>query len=581
MPKTHRTFLLTFALFLLSVVPSLASRRTATITLGRNPEPPFCAENPGGTVNIFWNIQHTTTPDYVDYKLQDPTRTIDIEHEVYYDDDGLVVSRNWTIPPGSIDGKYWVRLEYHSYESGFEAAAEVTFYVCSSSGDVVAHKYKDANCNGALDPSDPPLANWWLCLESPSRERVCRRTDANGTVSWSGIPVGNYRIYELPVAGWTAVGPTSYQVVVQHEGVTEVGFLNYRYEECIGACCLADGSCIPTRAEQCAAQNGTFIGLGTTCTPNPCPPPTGACCLPDGTCILLSLTDCNEQAGRYLGNQTVCDPNPCPQPQGACCFTDGHCQVMYAAECEAQGGTYHGHFTLCNPNPCDQPMGACCFVDGHCTMMTTADCFGEGGTWQGVGVSCEPNPCPQPHGACCFVDGHCEVVTASECATAGGTYQGNDTACEPNPCPQPPEACCFPSDGHCEFMVAEDCVRMGGVPQGFGSMCNPNPCPQPPGACCFPNGDCVMMTEADCLNQLGDFLGISVACTPENPCPQPPAYGACCLDDQGHCVLLTPQQCQDQHGIYQGDNTTCEPENPCPITPARTTTWGRIKSTYR
>ena len=64
------------------VVPALA-QRVATITLGRDPEPPYCVQNPGGTVQIFWNIQHTTTPRKVEYFLQDPTRTINLEHQTY------------------------------------------------------------------------------------------------------------------------------------------------------------------------------------------------------------------------------------------------------------------------------------------------------------------------------------------------------------------------------------------------------------------------------------------------------------------------------------------------------------------
>jgi hypothetical protein len=259
-------------LFVLTT-PVLASNRVATITLGRDPEPPFCVMDPGGTVRIFWNIKHTTTPDFVDYKLQDPTRTINIEHQVYDGDTGLNVDRNWTVPSGSVDGKYWVRIEYHSFESGNEADAEVTFFVCEQAGDITAHKYNDTNCNGVLDSGDQPIQNWWLCIETPSRDRICRRTDANGQAQWLGIPTGHYRVFELPVNGWTPIGPDSYDVDVLPGGQISVDFLNYQYDACFGACCFPDGSCTQVRPDQCDAGGGVFHGLGTLCDPNPCPQP--------------------------------------------------------------------------------------------------------------------------------------------------------------------------------------------------------------------------------------------------------------------------------------------------------------------
>jgi len=35
----------------------------------------------------------------------------------------------------------------------------------------------------------------------------------------------------------------------------------------------------------------------------------GACCLPDGTCMVTAPENCS---GQYMGDGTVCDPNPCP-----------------------------------------------------------------------------------------------------------------------------------------------------------------------------------------------------------------------------------------------------------------------------
>ena len=134
----HRVSLIAFLFCAILAAPAAAQPfglpevswddREATISLGRDPEPPYCAENPGGTVDISWNIEHTSTPNYVYYKLEDPTRTIILEDETYPGSTGLTVNRTFTIPPGSMNGKYWIRVEYWSFEVGNEANAEVTFY---------------------------------------------------------------------------------------------------------------------------------------------------------------------------------------------------------------------------------------------------------------------------------------------------------------------------------------------------------------------------------------------------------------------------------------------------------------------
>lgn len=115
-----------------------AAEQDATITLGTDPEPPESVENPGGTVTIFWEIAHATTPDSVCFAIEDPTRTITVEQETYPGDTGLVVTRDWTVPEGLEDGTYWACVAYWSAEIGLEAYAEVGFLVLTvpSSGDI-------------------------------------------------------------------------------------------------------------------------------------------------------------------------------------------------------------------------------------------------------------------------------------------------------------------------------------------------------------------------------------------------------------------------------------------------------------
>lgn len=137
-----------------------------------------------------------------------------------------------------------------------------------------------------------------------------------------------------------------------------------------GACCAAaTGACTVSDQASCT---GTFQGLGTNCSPNPCPQPnTGACCAA-GSCSLTTQAQCS---GTYQGNNTSCSPNPCPQATGACCATAGTCSIQTLAACTTAGGTYRGNGTSCLPNPCPAPSGVCC-TGATCATSTAANCTG-------------------------------------------------------------------------------------------------------------------------------------------------------------------------------------------------------------
>ena len=145
------------SLLTVTSIHAISGPLEATISLGRDPEPPYCVLNPGGVVDISWDIEHTTTPNYVYYKLEDPTRTIIYEEQTYPGSTGITINRQWTVPAGAPDGKYWIRIEYWSFEAGNEANAEVTFYVCSGTGDICVEKWEDSNTSLELDAGDTPL----------------------------------------------------------------------------------------------------------------------------------------------------------------------------------------------------------------------------------------------------------------------------------------------------------------------------------------------------------------------------------------------------------------------------------------
>jgi hypothetical protein len=80
----------------------------------------------------------------------------------------------------------------------------------------------------------------------------------------------------------------------------------------------------------------------------------GACCFCDGHCEFVCQSVCD---GTFLGEGITCYPNPCPGcVMGACCFMDLHCEVLTQEACVTANGTYMGDFVPCTPGVCDTPV---------------------------------------------------------------------------------------------------------------------------------------------------------------------------------------------------------------------------------
>lgn len=88
--------------------------------------------------------------------------------------------------------------------------------------------------------------------------------------------------------------------------------INYNAPVIQGACCLMDDSCVVLTPANCSGQGGMYQGDGTTCTPDPCVPPTGACCFDDTTCQVLTSIDCAAMGGSYQGDGGSCTIDLCP-----------------------------------------------------------------------------------------------------------------------------------------------------------------------------------------------------------------------------------------------------------------------------
>ncbi|MCC7143665.1 MAG: hypothetical protein IT349_16315 [Candidatus Eisenbacteria bacterium] len=142
-------------------------------------------------------------------------------------------------------------------------------------------------------------------------------------LGWSGC--GDF---ELPGAGWPETPGTGTSITwdtARTDQVLQVyGFYGYSYYAEPAQFCLipnpdqggyfGDDS-IPSILDPIADYG--CLGFGTPGYA-PCPtvePEVGACCLADGTCLLLSESDCLAQGGNWLGpDSDSCDPNPCAVP---------------------------------------------------------------------------------------------------------------------------------------------------------------------------------------------------------------------------------------------------------------------------
>ena len=270
-----------------------------------------------------------------------------------------------------------------------------------------------------------------------------------------------------------------------------------------GACCYGYMPCLVTTWDDCTATGGSYMGNGTEC--NSC---VGACCSYMGGCIVTDPLDCWYLfMGVFMGYGSDCDPDPCP-PVAACCWPDGWCSVTNEVACP---GIWHPEWPDCGVAQCLPPTGACCFEHEDCEQLTQAACTTAGGLAWFVDLSCVPNPCAQPIGACCYPDGTCAPTASGDCT---GIWHAEWADCTVAQCPQPTAACCYP-DGSCAVTEELACT---GVWHPEWADCIVAQCPQPPaGACCFAGSDCEVLTASECAALEGDYKGQGTTCDP-NPC---------------------------------------------------------------
>lgn len=204
----------------------------------------------------------------------------------------------------------------------------------------------------------------------------------------------------------------------------------------IGALNCGPISCVPNggfvRFSQLAAglcrPSGDWV-LRVAYRPLDCQPGVGACCI-NGVCSVRTATDCAANSGSYLGDGSTCSGVNCPTPNQACCFAStGGCLNLNPNSCTGAGGVPGGPGSNCSNYVCF-PMGACCLPDGSCIGPVSPEtCASQGGTFEGNNSSCGSVNCPLPTGACCFGNGFCLELPELDCATAGASWAGVGTTC--------------------------------------------------------------------------------------------------------------------------------------------------------
>ena len=176
-------------------------------------------------------------------------------------------------------------------------------YTATCTGQMTA-----TTCNTTTYDSDLVVYNGCDCGTLSSHLLGCN-DDGTGCANFSSIvivPVVLGQCYFIRVGGWNA----------GNEGTGTLNVSCVDLSTTPGACCHTDDTCTQEVFAGCNAIGGTFQGVNTPCSPNPCIEPPGACCFEDDTCSQEVPEDCNLMGGTFQGFNLPCSPNPCAQSAG-------------------------------------------------------------------------------------------------------------------------------------------------------------------------------------------------------------------------------------------------------------------------
>jgi hypothetical protein len=193
----------------------------------------------------------------------------------------------------------------------------------------------------------------------------------------------------------------------------------------VSVCCRPNGTCSQTTPVNCTLIGGTYQGAGLSCSEFTCPT-LGACCLADTSCIEISQQECDGIGGDFsIGS--ACSDSSCllPPGQGACCLEGGSCAVMSILDCNGQA--LEGEKCV---GQCSSPtLGACCApLQQGCTEVQLQECPVTH-EWKGANTTCA-FACAEAVGICCKFGSCFPGLTEVQCTEVNGTFAGADATCE-------------------------------------------------------------------------------------------------------------------------------------------------------
>jgi TolB protein len=116
-------------------------------------------------------------------------------------------------------------------QCGNESVCEASFEV--RTGEIRAFKFQDANGNGKKDEGESALSGWTMSVYNVGGAQVASgQTGANGWVTFSNLPCGEYTVVETMQAGWQNTTPLAQKVTVSLESAGYAYFGNEPLRQC-------------------------------------------------------------------------------------------------------------------------------------------------------------------------------------------------------------------------------------------------------------------------------------------------------------------------------------------------------------
>ncbi|NOX57713.1 MAG: hypothetical protein GXP29_02500, partial [Planctomycetes bacterium] len=120
-------------------------------------------------------------------------------------------------------------------------------------------------------------------------------------------------------------------------------------------CCVPGGACQDLTEAGCLGVGGVSLGTDSDCATSDgfCSAEVGACCRPGDVCFADDTpANCAAQSGTFLGVGIDCSGNPCAVI-GACCKLDGDCfDSGTQSQCDAIGGATFSSGQTCGAVSC-------------------------------------------------------------------------------------------------------------------------------------------------------------------------------------------------------------------------------------